>query len=246
MPKKSNKKYEAVKTPDLSHLSADTAPITPTPDLSAVGSTAGGQNSLVGEQISINLKYGPFYGVGDIQLTPTNYWATVSPGMSDKYYTIIGRGLQLGSIVRGKVYIKPVDQDEGVMNNWKVLIRQHGRGELTLKALRALIQKGNEGGWSLREILVACLKSERETTHRPEVMKLLEKAMDYVDPRYKDPVVVEEAEGKVTVTRRADGSVTISREDDDPNATKDYTPAPPQGYIPGNQNAKSVLDELLN
>ena len=214
-----------------------------TPDLSNLMYTAGGSSNLIGEKISINLKFEPFFRIGDIDLTPTRYWTTVSANMPGEYYDVITKGLKCGAIVRGKKYIHPVDQNEKVMENWLKLMKVHGRSEITVEALKQLISKNGEGGWSLKEIVTECLKAETNGLHRLDTIELLKNALQYVDPRYREPEVVEEEEGKISITRMPDGSLTMKREDD--GSKEDFAPQPPKGYVPGNKDAGSTLDEML-
>ena len=68
--------------------------------------TVGGKSNLSGKIISINPKMGGIFAIGDIALTQSKYWAKISEGMSENYYQIIQKGLDLGYIVLGKKKIE--------------------------------------------------------------------------------------------------------------------------------------------
>ncbi|RMH18629.1 MAG: hypothetical protein D6698_06770 [Gammaproteobacteria bacterium] len=171
---------------------------------------------LFGKKISLNLKRESFFFCGDIHLSPERWWATISPGWPDEYYQMILRAISDGHIVYGKERIEPVDRDDEVLDNWWNLVRINGASDIVVAALKKLVKEGSDKGYSLEEIATHCLAQENTSLNRPEVKKLLESALTYVDRRLGSISEVTEEEGKnprIDILTTPDGSVIVRREE---------------------------------
>jgi len=202
----------------------------------------GGVDALVGEVISLNLKKGPFFMIGDISLTPERYWKTVSANMSDDYYATLRASLQSGYIVRGKQRILLVDKPEGVLDAWTTMLNREGRSKTSVAAFKQLIRDKVDNGYPLAEIARHCLKHERNHKNREDVNKLLEQVLMYVEKEsFYDQEVFDDEEGSVDIslTRDAAGQYKIA------TADAEYSPNPPAGHIGGTTTASDVLDNVL-
>jgi len=193
-------------------------------------SSVGGQDSLVGQIISLNTKHSPIFGVGNIWLTSNNYWATVSKDMPKEYYEVINRGLERRSIVLGKKQILAVDRNPETLSEWyKALDLEGGRTPKMITAFKSLIAKRIDGKYTLGEITRYCMAEERKGKNREEVLTFLKEVYGYVEFRdkqyeYDDSNVVEDEEGKVEVTLvQTSEGVQIVGDPTDPNfqASKD-------------------------
>ena len=205
------------------------------------GVTLEGTDSLVGEVISLNLKRGPYFGIGDIALSPERYHATVSPGMNQEYYTVIRNGLTEGYIVRGKKRVAIFERRKGVLEAWYSMVKKEGRSPKAVDAFKTLIRKGRDEGYSLDEIARHCLKMENNGRNKQEVVHLLKQVLMYVErDTFYDAEVFEDEEGRVdvTLTKTEDGYVAT-----DPSASAE--PTPPNGHQGGSANASDVLDDVL-
>jgi hypothetical protein len=206
------------------------------------GATMNGTDTLVGQVVSLNLKRGPFFRVGDISLTPERYWTTVSDGMPIEYYDVIRKGLMAGYIVRGKERIVVIERPEGVLEAWSTMVTKEGRSPTSIEAFKKLIKAKTDKGYSLAEIARHCLKIERNTKNREDTTKLLEQVLMFVEQEaYYDREVSDDEEGKIDVTliRAEDGSYKVLDPEINP------TPKPPVGHIGGKESASDVLDNVL-
>lgn len=171
----------------------------------SINATVGGQNTLVGQIISLNPKQNAFWGIGDIDLSEKNFWAEVSPDMPEDYYMTIQRGLDAGKIVRGKRLIPAVDRNPATLDQWYRVVDMEGKDTPRLRdAFKQLVQKRKDNNYSLGEIVRHCLAQERRGKSREEVIDFLKKVYAYVDSRDRsieyDDEIYEEEEGKVEVT----------------------------------------------
>ena len=214
------------------HNEGQTAPIL------SMGVSIGGQDSLVGEIVSINLKRDPFFMIGDISLSASRYWAVVSPDREPGYYNVIRAGLDYKYLVRGKKRILAVDKPEGVLEAWYTLLKKEGRSKLSVESFRQLIKKGKDSNYSLAEIALYCLKQEENGAHREPVIGLLKEAMTYSDGSYRELEVFDEEEGKVIFKQTSAGMV-VRREGADPVS------APPAGHVAGTKHSSEVLGDIL-
>lgn len=144
--------------------------------------TAGNQNfftnSVKGKTISLNQKAQPFFGVGPIWLTSTEFSAVVPDTITYKEEEIIKKALASGSIVEGKVYISPIDRNKDVLNEYWHLIKTFGldptnnKSESLIK-FRKLLRDGTDRNWTAKEISSFCIEQEKKYKNRERVIKLL-------------------------------------------------------------------------
>ena len=203
--------------------------------------TVGGEHTLANTQISINLKRGPFFAIGDISLSRERWWATVSANMPDEYYEVIRSGIEIGYIVHSKEKILQVDRPSGVLEAWEKILDHDGKSDRTVKAFQSLIARGTDRGYPLAEVGRHLLKRERLGRNRDEVIQLLEQVLMYVEkePYYSDYDVQDDEEGKkeVTITTNPDGTTSLGDES---------LPTPPLGHVGGASAASDVLDSVLD
>lgn len=204
-----------------------------------ISTSVGGKHRLVGEIVSIDLKRGPFFRVGDIDLSRKRYWATVSDNMPDEYYNILENGLYHGYIVAGKRRILAVDKPSGVLEAWETLINKEGRSKTSMLAFKELIAAGKDRGYTFSEIARHCLKKERLGKNREDTIKLLEQVLMFVErEEYYDSEVYEDQEGKIDVKliQSWDGVKVV---------TDKYDPRPPKDHVGGVSPASDILDNVL-
>ena len=210
---------------------------------------AGGVHSLVGQTISINLKAGAYFGVPDtnIWLTPTKYWATVPGNLAHDAYDLINVGLSQGRIVRGKVFIPPVDKPTGVIDEYWEVIKKEGIGENTKAKFRKIALRHNwiDRNYTFMEIALECIAREQKTKHRPEVLKWLN-------------MVLDQCEGPLRLYEQPDDSqegikepelvpeVLESEIENPRDVPEGYTPPPPRDHVGGNASKQEALGNVLD
>jgi len=209
------------------------------------GSTTSTSSSLVGQTISINLKRNSYYGVGDIWLSPENYWATIPNGMSAQEYEIITNSLMSGTIVEGKIFIPPVDKISNIPEKyWSIIARTGFETKEAKNEFSALIRKGADSGWTAIEIAQFCLGKENAGAKRTRVVNLLTQLIkNYQGPiQLYDPPDNKEGIKKVTV--KADGTVE-GETHSGKKVAKKMQAAPPEGHIAGTKSSEQAINEIL-
>ncbi len=167
-----------------------------TPVKLGFSSIVGGVSPLVGEVISLNAKMGPFFMIGDINLSEKRWWATVSPEMPEEYYRVLNASLRSGYILRGKQQIHAIDKEEGVLEAWYALVNVEGKSPKSIAAFKDLIRQGQEGNHTLLEIAEYCLHNERKGKNREEAINLLKEVRTYAPTNsIYDAAVYDELDG---------------------------------------------------
>lgn len=205
------------------------------PDLN-ISISVGDNSDLIDQIVSINPKKDPIFKVGDIHLTVQRYWAKVSKDMPEHYYNVIRKALELGYVVKGKNQVPGRDLDLDVLDHYWRLIDQGGNSPIVKDQIKNLIKLGKDGkkgGYHFWEILDYCKKKEQSTVARPEVIKMLDAALEFKETDFRELRVYHEEEGKVEIDlskigRDKDGAPTVA--------------SPP----PGHKDLGISSDEALN
>jgi hypothetical protein len=207
------------------------------PKILNIQSHIGPRSDIAGKTISINLKNTSMFGIGDIKLTPQQYWATISHGMDANYYEVIQKALSMGNIVLGKKYIAPIDKDPKVLEKYWSVVRANGRGKQTVELFKKLVKTKIDSNYSLSEITSHCIDQEKANRNRKDVISFLEEALSYADSNdLAIPKPYDDEEGKVDVMVDITQGVAIPKN----------LPPPPKDHVPGNLPKNKVLDDLLN
>lgn len=193
-----------------------------------------GNKHLAGQIISLNAKEGLTFAIGDIELTTQKYWATVSDGMPDSYYDIIQGSIEDGRIVLGKKHIPAYDKPAGVVEEYYTAIKG-GKNAKSVAKFRALIKKGTDRNYTIAEIATGCIKVERATKNREEVLKFLQDVLAFHEGQFSYLAPYDEEEGKVEV-KIVDGAVV--------NPGKE-PPRPPSVPV-GGKSKDEALGELFS
>ena len=215
-----------------------------------ITATIGGQSSLVGQKISINLKERSFFGIGNvIWLTPERYWCEIPAGMKEEDYAKIEHALTTNQIVLGKKYITPIDKPAGVIDEyWAIIQRGNCLNNKELKDKIAHVfvrQDGIDRGHTLMEIFLACKAREEKGHHRNDVIQWLETAVNEVGGQLRLYEPPEDEQGLKTVVLHSDGS--MEGYDHEGNAIEPEEPTPPPppvGHKRGTQSKQSALSDL--
>mgnify|MGYP006921280571 CR=1 FL=1 len=207
------------------------------PKIINIQSHIGPKSDIAGKIISINLKNTSMFGIGDIKLTPQNYWATVTHGMDANYYEVIQKALSMGNIVLGKRYIAPIDKDPKVLEKYWTVVRANGRGKQTVELFKKLVKTKSDGNYSLSEIASHCIEQEKASRNRKDVLIFLDEALSYSESNeLAIPKPYDDEEGKVDVMVDVTHGVAIPKN----------LPPPPKNHIAGTLPKNAVLDDLLN
>lgn len=238
------------KTNDTSLIVTTVGSLVPDPSQVVVSDTPAPQkinNSLVGKEISINLKKETYFGLGNIWLTPDAYWCTIPDNMTPEQYNIIDKSLQAGTIVLGKVFIPPIDKASNTLEKYWLMIKESGLESKKAKSEFAmLIKRGSDSGWTALEIVNYCIEKETKGRKRKDVLRLLEQvAKNYDGPvRLYDPP--DEAEGVKKVTINPDGSVKVTTNSGAEVAKPMAEPLPPKDFVKGSKTASQAVNEIFS
>lgn len=202
------------------------------------------RNSLIGKIISINLKKETYFGIGNIWLTPENYWAEVPDGLSDQEYEMLARSLMTRTIVLGKQFIPPVDKVSNILEKYWSYIEKTGFETKQAKSdFTTLVRKGTDSGWTAIEIAQYCLEKENKNKKRKEVIKILTQLIQ----NYNGPVQLydppDHAEGVKKVIVKADGSIEAET-NSGKKVAKPVAAPPPAGHIRGGKSAAQAIDDI--
>jgi hypothetical protein len=204
-------------------------------------------SSIVGKEISINLKANTYFGVGPIWLTPENYWCVVPEGLSRDHYDTIAKSIQNGTIVLGKVFLPPVEKASNILDKYWLAIERNGFDNKKTKTdFSMLIKRGSDSGWTALEIVNYCLEKENAGRRRKEVIRLLEQVIkNYDGPlRLYDPP--DNAQGIKKVTITPDGVMTATTNSGTEIAKPVAEPAPPKDIVKGTKSASQVVNEMFS
>jgi hypothetical protein len=203
-------------------------------------------SSLVGKEISINLKEESYFGVGPIWLTPENYWCVVPDNLSAADYNVIGNAIRSGKIVVGKTFIPPVDKVSNTLEKYWLMIERNGFDHKNTKSeFSMLIRRGSDSGWTALEVVNYCIEKETKGRRRKEIIRLLEQvAKNYDGPLslYDPP---ETAQGIKKVTISPDGSVKITKNSGEEVAKSVAEPNPPENFVRGSKSAGEAINDLF-
>lgn len=195
-------------------------------------------SDIIGKQISINPKADPIFKIGDIHLTVQRYWATVSPNMPEEYYEVIRRSLNMGYIVLGKQQLPSRDLDPTVLSEYWKIIDKNGNNAIGKQTIKNLIKMGTDrqlGGYHFWEVIDYCLKKEKETVSRKEVIDFLEDAMQFKETDYRSPRVFHEEEGRIEIDL---GELVKA-------SAESSTPRRPEGHKDLGKSAEDSLNEAF-
>jgi hypothetical protein len=211
-------------------------------------------NDLIGKTISINLKHQnnlrertTYFGVGDIWLTPKNYWATIPADMKSSDYKVIRNALNKGIVVLGKKYIPPIEKNKETVQDYVKLlsssrIANNAVGVEIADKFKDLLKKKVVDGWTVSEIVSHCIAKERAGRSRDFVLRFLNEVNDMYDgpvKLYEDP---DEAEGKkVTIVFGSDAP-----EEKEKGPAKYVEPKRPSNIPGGNIPTDKALNNLLS
>ncbi len=206
------------------------------PNIFSLRPQIGPSDTISGKTISLNLKVASMFAVGDIQLTPTRYWAVVSHGKDENYYDIINKGLDLGRIVLGKVYVDPLVKDPAVLTEYWDAVRIRGKGKDTIEKLRLLVRKQIDRNYTIEEIANHIIEKEKKFKNRDEILKLMDELKKFQNNHnHNTPQPEDDVEGKVEVIVDVANKIAVPKN----------VPAPPKGFIPGTKTTEDALNDLL-
>ncbi len=208
---------------------------------------ASSTHPLVGKTISINLKAGTYFGVGDIWLTPDNYWAEVPDNLLAADYAVIERAIKAGTVQLGQHFIPPVEKASNTLEKYWLMIERRGFDDKQVKAdFSMLLRRGQDSGWTALEIVNYCIEKEQAGKRRKEVIRLLDQvAKNYDGPlRLYDPP--DTAEGIKKVTVNPDGTVLITRNSGTEAAKPVAEPPRPEGVHAGSKPAAQAINEIFS
>lgn len=207
--------------------------------------TASVKHSIVGKEISINLKVATYFGVGNIWLTPENYWATVPDNLTSSEYDIIRKSLAAGSIVVGRQFIPPVDKASDVREKYWLMIDRTGfETKSAKKAFHDLLLKGIDDGWTAIEIANFCLDKENNTRRRKDVVRILTTMINNYDGPVSLYTPPDETEGLKKVTIKTDGTI-VGETNSGKKVAKPMVSAPPTNHVRGNKSAEQAINDLI-
>jgi len=207
-----------------------------TPKILNIQSHIGPKSDIAGKIISINLKNASMFAIGDIKLTPTRYWATISHGQSKEYYEVIEKALQLGNVVLGKKYITPIEKDTKVLERYWDLVKTNGKAKNVIAAFKILIRAGKDGNFSISEIANYCIEQETKARNRKDVINFLKEVAAYEEVNeLAIPEPYDDEEGKTEVKFDPIQKVAIPKN----------IPPPPKDIVAGNLNTSQILDDVF-
>lgn len=137
------------------------------------------RSTLIGKTISLNQKIDCYFGVGNLWLTSSNYYAIIPDTLSDEELGIVQKCLNDGVIVEGKVFIPPIDRSQDVLNEYWLSVKSSGlsesskNGKTAREKFATLLKHGVDRGWTAYEIASFCLNKEVQNSNRSEVNRLL-------------------------------------------------------------------------
>ena len=141
--------------------------------------TDSSSNNLIGKYVSINLKRGPYFGVGPVWLSINNFWTEVPSNLSDAEYALIAKGLANETLVYGKVFVSPIDRIANKLDEYWQEVKNTGFRTKESKAkFASLLKKGSDGGWTAHEIAKHCIKQEVQYKNRQEIIRMLQQVID--------------------------------------------------------------------
>ena len=210
----------------------------------------GGINSLVGEIVSINLKADPYFGIGSMWLTPTRYWAKIPADLLPEEYEILRKSLESGKIVKGKVFIPPVDKPSGVIDEyWDLIARQGISQEFKEKIQKTFVKNnGLDRHYTLLEIRLECKRREEKGKHRHDVVRWLTEISNEIGGpvRVYDPPDDDEGVKKIVIG--TDGSISAENAKGEPfmhHKHQSNTPPRPGNIKVGDMTTAQALGTLL-
>lgn len=176
MPKKSNSKEDTQIQKSMSNLG-----VTLGEQLKAHPSD---KLNLYGKIISINLAKQTMFGVGNIWLTESNYWAKIPSNLTDQEYKIISKALEIGTIVFGKTYLPAIEKDNSVREKYSKALSKVQEVSIPKEVrdmFSKLVKDKEDNGWTPYEIANYCSAQERSGRARPVVLNLLEEVKALYD-----------------------------------------------------------------
>jgi hypothetical protein len=179
-------------------------------NFSSLAPQRGPRDGIAGQIVSLNMKKGSMFAIGDIHLTPTNYWATISPGMDKEYYEVLHRGLEYGSIVAGKRYVPSIEKDPKVLNEYWEIVKQQGKSKDVIEKLKLLVKNKSDRNFSIDEIAAHLQKKEVAGRNRKEVLALITDLASYSEHSLRLPET-EDKEGKITIEKGPQVKINIPK-----------------------------------
>ena len=202
-------------------------------------------SSLAGQDISIDLTRRAYFGVGDIWLSPDNYWCTVPDNMTSAQYAIIDSCLQNGSIHLGKTFIPPMNKASDVPEKYWVSIERNGFDNKKAKAdFALLLRRGHDQGWTALEIVNFCLEKERAGKNRKNILALLTQTSKYYDGPMTlwDPPDTKEGIKKVII--KPDGTV-VATTNSGAEVAKSLNEVPPKDHKRGGKTSSEAVNDIF-
>lgn len=156
----------------------------------SIGATIGGDdyysNSLIGKEVSLNQKKASNFRIGSLDLTNKRYSAKIKEDITSDQEQVIRKGLSMGLIVEGNVYIPPIDRDNTVLEEYWNLIKVYDLNPAdprskSMPKFKLLYKKGVDRNWTAKEVAKFCMEQEKKYKNRERVLKLLNDLHKYSD-----------------------------------------------------------------
>lgn len=214
MARRTNKQIAADKAAAEKKEKAEIKPEAKAPESEILGVV----NGHAGEVISINLKKGAYFGVGDvgrckIWLDGETWTTKVPDDLSNQETMQLRSALERGVVVIGKHYLPALLKKEGVREEYaKVVKTARSLTQEVKKPFIDLVRMTQVGNWTPLEIYTFCLKEERESRGRKEWIDFLTEAIanyngpdflveDFIDDPDNYDVVIDPNVGIVMDSR---------------------------------------------
>jgi hypothetical protein len=205
-----------------------------------------------GTVISINLKKGAYYGVGDVGkcklwLDSENWTCKIPDNLSEQESMQVQGALERNTIVIGKHYLPALIKEEGIREEYAKLVKlARTMTQDVKKPFIDLVRMTQVGNWTPLEIYTYCLDQERTTRGRREWIDFLKEAIanyngpdflveDFVDDPDNYDIVIDPNVGIVKDSRGNVKKDDLHIEYSDPSLA---TASP--------QVAAAALDKYLN
>jgi len=172
-----------------------------------------------GQTISLNQKYGPYFGCGpmtkegrpEIWLSTDDWYTELPKGLDQGTVDMITNGLRSNNIVLGKQWLPAKIKDTSVLEKYWLMAKGKPLKSREKEPFIELVKMTAVKNCTPLEILSYCLKTELETTHRKEWVSFFEAAIE----AYTGPVQVVKDEPDEAYEVHIDlteGTVKDSRE----------------------------------
>ena len=142
---------------------------------------------LIGKTVSINLKRGPFFGVGSLWLSIEVPYGEIPADLSPEELEIVRKALITEDIYLGRRKTAAVDKDKKVLAEYVQKLKDTIRCTKAYKeSIVQLIKKGRTGGYKPQEIIDVLLTAERNGRNREKFVDFLTEAKEVATKEYPD------------------------------------------------------------